>query len=64
MRQPNRIKQDLDSSIKQFYVALYGYLSAGPGVGGARRQNLSRGLSIEGTEATIRGEIAGGLRWI
>src|ERR1700716_3295816 len=42
MRQPNRIKQGLDSSIKQFYVALRRYLSAGPGVGGARRQNLSK----------------------
>src|SRR6267143_1085481 len=48
MRQPIRIKQGLDSSIKQFYVALRRYLSAGPGLGGARRQNLSRGLSMLG----------------
>ena len=55
MRQPIRIKQGLDSSIKQFYVALRRYLSAGPGVGGARRQNLSRGLSIGGSKADGQG---------
>src|SRR5229473_669188 len=42
LRQANRIEKGLAGSIKQFYVALHGYLSAGPGVGGARRQNLSK----------------------
>ncbi len=55
LRQANRREKGLTSSIKQFYVARHRYLSVGPGVGGARSQNLSRGLSIEGTEAKIRG---------
>ena len=65
LRQANRIEKGLASSIKQFYVALHGYLSAGPGVGGARRQNLSkpseravlgqiRVLFLEASERTFR----------